>query len=140
MSDRLLPCPACARHVRSSEGTCPFCAAGLPVARAAQPVPRSTGARLSRAALFALGASAAAAAACGGKADDSTFDSGVADGGAQEGPGVPIYGAPPSDAGILDAPGDAASDAATDADASEGDGAADAEGGTPAPLYGAPPP
>lgn len=49
--ERLHPCPACARHVRSNERTCPFCDATLP------PAPALTGApsgRLGRAALFAF--------------------------------------------------------------------------------------
>jgi len=72
MSNALIPCQSCARHVRATESACPFCAAVLPVsARAVQrAVPK---ARLGRAATFAFGAAALAvsAAACG---DDDAGD------------------------------------------------------------------
>lgn len=108
---RLIPCSSCARHVRATEAACPFCSAVLPVTQATRPLPRSTGTRLSRAALFALGASAAAVAAC---SSDRV---------------VAVYGAPPiiEDSGAPDA-------------ADAGDAAKRPEGGTPAPVYGAPPP
>lgn len=109
---RLIPCSTCARHVRSSEAACPFCSAAVPVTPA-QPLPlsRSAGKRLSRAALFALGTSAAAVGACSS---------------------VAMYGAP-----VAYDPSDAA-DAGDAADAD--DAAKRPEGGTPAPVYGAPPP
>lgn len=143
MNARLLPCPACARHVRVSEEACPFCAAALPATMASRPLPRSPTTRLSRAALFALGTSAAAIAACGGstEGDSSTFG----DGGAAEHEGgreMPLYGGPPPHDGGGDAPflvdaayGGPPQDAASDAD----DGGSDAEGGA-VPAYGAPPP
>jgi hypothetical protein len=133
---RLVPCPSCARHVRSFETSCPFCAAALSPAADSAPVARRAGPRLGRAALFALGAGATALAAC------SSSQS--------------IYGAPPADdAGDQDAeqgralyggpPVDAASDAPVLVDAAYGgppqdaaDDAADGEGGA-APAYGAPP-
>jgi len=115
---RLLPCPSCSRHVRAFEDACPFCAAAL-VAPVSGPAPRTPAQRLSRAALFALGASAAAVAACSGSvtplygapASDSGALDGKADGDMQK---VPPYGIPPMDAGN--------------------------DGPVPAPLYGAPPP
>lgn len=59
----LQPCPSCARHVRSTESICPFCAAAITMAPAAAPV---IGERLGRAALFAFGAAMATnVAACG---------------------------------------------------------------------------
>ena len=100
MSSHLLPCPSCARHVRSTESACPFCAtARIP---SAAPAPRSPAKRLSRAALFALGASAAAVAACSGSVapGPATGDSGALDGtpdGEQQ--TIPPYGIPPMDAG-----------------------------------------
>jgi hypothetical protein len=59
----LAPCPSCRRHVRLSETLCPFCSAGLPTRERATSAatPR---ARLSRAALFAAGATLMGAAAC----------------------------------------------------------------------------
>ena len=61
------PCPSCARHVRVSEAACPFCGASLDRSLQTTPAPLPPAARLSRAALFALGASTVSlAAACGG--------------------------------------------------------------------------
>jgi hypothetical protein len=69
--ERLHPCPACARHVRSSERACPFCGASL--ASATPHSSASAGGRLGRAALFAFRTTAVAAlstlSACG---DDQT--------------------------------------------------------------------
>jgi hypothetical protein len=62
MSARLLACPSCARHIRMTEATCPFCAARCPVSFATAcaasllPLPG----RRSRAGWFHLGARAAA--------------------------------------------------------------------------------
>lgn len=135
---RLAACPSCARHVRTDEGRCPFCAAALPESFRGTPVVEAPSMRLSRAALYAVGVGAlslSAAQGCGS---------------------VPAYGAPPSDAGLREDAAardtgtggreDGASEAASfpDAsspDASSQDGAPDAVidvGG--APLYGAPPP
>jgi hypothetical protein len=50
---RLSPCPACARHVKVGDCTCPFC--GAKVACAAPPL-RPGAAGMSRAALFAASA------------------------------------------------------------------------------------
>lgn len=48
----LLPCPSCARHVRRSETSCPFCACTLSLAHAPpRPMPTE---RLGRAALMAF--------------------------------------------------------------------------------------
>jgi hypothetical protein len=63
----LRPCPACSRHVRVSERACPFCAGELDATFRSVPSPRVPAVgRLSRAALFALGASGLAASACSG--------------------------------------------------------------------------
>ena len=131
---RLLPCPACARHVRVSESTCPFCTAGLPSSLRSQPLPRSPGTRLSRAALYAFGASAGVLAACGGTT--STLGDAGRDG--SDPIGMPVYGGPVADGGedafpTVDAAyGGPPQDAGSDADASgQPDGIA--------PPYGAPP-
>ncbi len=72
MSDLLEKCTACARHVRQSEASCPFCGVVLPASfRVRRGKPRPGG-RLSRAALWALGASSVGVVpltACG--SDDS---------------------------------------------------------------------
>src|SRR5580658_775358 len=85
----LRPCPGCSRHVRVSESACPFCAGKLDDAFRSIPSPRALAVgRLSRAALFALGASSLATPACG---------SGTGSGGGGSGTGNVLapYGAPP---------------------------------------------
>ena len=59
MAASLVPCPSCARHVRSSERACPFCRSALSTDLAARAVPGTTQ-RLSRAAAFTFAASLAA--------------------------------------------------------------------------------
>ena len=54
----LRPCPGCSRHVRVTEGACPFCGVLLEPAFRAAPAPIPPSRRLSRAALFAFGAGA----------------------------------------------------------------------------------
>jgi hypothetical protein len=67
----LIACPACSRHVRATEASCPFCAASL--AGRQPPPPRVAPAeRLSRSAVFALGAVAVGVAACGDRTDLAT--------------------------------------------------------------------
>lgn len=58
----LLPCAACARHVRSEATACPFCGA----ARAASAETEAVFPRVPRAVWFAAGASLALAAGAGG--------------------------------------------------------------------------
>ena len=55
MTAHLRPCPGCSRHVRVSEGTCPFCGVLLEPAFRAAPAPIGPSRRLSRAALLAFG-------------------------------------------------------------------------------------
>jgi len=71
MAPRLLPCPACARYVRTTDAACPFCAHALDSVQA-EPLPPPPG-RMPRAALYsyrstwvkgALGGAMLAAAAC----------------------------------------------------------------------------
>ncbi len=54
----LIPCDACARHVRATDAACPFCGARVPPS-APHALPTE---RLSRAALFVFGAAVAGAA------------------------------------------------------------------------------
>ena len=49
----LRPCVGCARHIRVSESSCPFCGAALDPVFRASPAPRPPAGRLARAALFA---------------------------------------------------------------------------------------
>jgi hypothetical protein len=91
MASTLRPCPYCSRHVRVSEPACPFCAGKLDDAFRSIPSPRVRAVgRLSRAALFALGASGLAATACGS-------GSGTGSDGSRSGTGNVFapYGAPP---------------------------------------------
>jgi hypothetical protein len=78
-------CPACERHVRSVETTCPFCDATLPEDFGVCAEPRATGRPLTRAAFILM--SATALTACGKSAGP-----GVGPGG-----GAEIYGPPPVD-------------------------------------------
>ena len=151
MPVRLLPCPDCGRHVRSSEGSCPFCQASLVDTFASAPAERAVTTRLGRAAQFAFGAVAAT----------TMTVAGCGDGG---GP-APLYGAPPEDSGMVGSDagsgGDDAGSTPTDGGSTGSDagstgsdggsagsdggsagsdgGQADAGGG-PVPAYGAPAP
>jgi len=63
----LRPCPSCSRHARVGESACPFCGRELGDAFRRVPSPRAPAVgRLSRAALFAMGAGGLAASACSG--------------------------------------------------------------------------
>jgi hypothetical protein len=79
---QLAPCPACKRHIVTTETACPFCAATLSDSFRGQPPARRPPGRLSRAAMLAAGAALLGAEAC---SDDVVT--------------VPIYGAP-ADAAI----------------------------------------
>jgi hypothetical protein len=75
MTATLRACPACSRHVRVTEPACPFCGGELDAAfrSAASPRVPAVG-RLSRAALFALGAGGlAAGSACGTASNQSLY-------------------------------------------------------------------
>lgn len=87
----LHPCPGCARHVRRTETTCPFCASAIAIEA---PEPRVITERLGRAALFAMGAAVMTSSGCA----------------------VSLYGAPAPDTGPNDA-GVAAADAGVALDA-----------------------
>jgi hypothetical protein len=114
---RLIACPSCSRHVRTSESACPFCKGELPASFASLPAPRPPSERLSRAALYAFGASSIGlAAAC----TNST---------------TVLYGGPPP--GVEDASADVANGGGGSGnDGSVTDGAAP-DSPTAQPLYGA---
>jgi hypothetical protein len=131
MNARLLPCTACARHIRATEPTCPFCGEALPDAyRHAGPaaLPKK---RLGRAARFAFGAVVAgtlAATGCGD--DDGTSDTGTPDTSTTLDSGTPDTSA--GDTGTADTgSADSAADTGSDADTGVPDAVA--------PPYGAPP-
>ena len=140
----LVACPACARHVRASEATCPFCKGALDETTRSTPQRQGPSARLSRAALYAFGVgSLTAASAC-------SSSSAVP---------MPPYGAAPQfdgsifevhdaasdldsatasdDAGDAGTPKDAHADAIKDATPDAPFFPPDA---VPAPPYGLPPP
>lgn len=137
----LVPCPSCARHVRSSESACPFCSAQLPSRLASRAVP-STSRRLDRLAAFTF-ATTVAVVGCSGTTETPTVEEDI-------GAVQPMYGKPPDydagpkdagkrDSGARDSGRDARPDGAVDA------GPADAgpcevrdDGGVMA-LYGLPP-
>jgi hypothetical protein len=132
MTAHLIACPACARHVRASEPTCPFCATALPDSARTAPRRRGPSERLSRAALYAVGIGGiAVAAACSStsttKGDDggTTPDSESHD----DFRPLPAYGIAVPDAGID-------RDAADHGDAGSGD-AGEPDGGIVA-AYGGP--
>jgi len=135
MSHVLIPCTSCARHVRATEPSCPFCSCSLPedpLGRAVPGPPR----RLTRAAAWVFGASLAVASCAGevttGQSSGATSGGqGGAGGGPNDDGGVhPLYGAvPPPDAG--NDGGGPAEDAAMDAP--------DEDGSFNGP-YGSPPP
>jgi hypothetical protein len=116
MSVRLIPCSACARHVKQGDCACPFC--GAKVECASEP-PRGATVRLSRAALFAASAVGAALA---------TSDCSSAS-------GVPLYGG--------SVPVEAGDDSSSAGDygggvppADAGDASPSSEGGSAQPHYG----
>jgi hypothetical protein len=101
----LHPCPACARHIRAEEGTCPFCGEATPdgfgnIARAKLAAP------MSRAAILFMGATAVSA--CSSSTSGSlmalygpapVMDSGAKDG-SNDVTAVPLYAAAPVDSGV----------------------------------------
>src|SRR5580698_7233742 len=116
----LAACPGCARHVRLTESTCPFCRAALPATFREARLPARPAVRLSRAVLYALGVGtiSVTSTACGGRVggergesdggagDATSIGEAVDDGFVEETPGVstfaPPYGTPPPppDAGV----------------------------------------
>jgi len=94
MSDhRLVPCRACARHVRLHDAVCPFCGGSNADAATRVSSVRVLSKRLPRVALFAVGAGTIALAACG----DSSSGSGTeaTDAAADAPTAMPLYGGPP---------------------------------------------
>jgi len=138
----LRACPACSRHVRVSEESCPFCGGGIPQALRDSPAPQPPRMRLTRAAIFALGAGTLAATpACGGSTTNpgQTVDSGTdgasaVDSGLDfDAQGAALYGLPAFDSGgSVPAYGGTGIE---DSGAGDVDGGFDAQG---AALYGAP--
>lgn len=122
MSSRFTPCPACARHVKEGEGTCPFCGVNAPaVSRPSATASRAAVGRLSRSALFAASAVGVALA---------TTDCGSSS--------QPAYGGsvPVGDAASASSSGGSADGSSTTPGDATGE-AAPSEGGSAQPLYGA---
>ncbi|MCC6874989.1 MAG: hypothetical protein IT378_11845 [Sandaracinaceae bacterium] len=108
----LTPCTSCARHVRVTQESCPFCGAAIEVA------PRPARQVVARAARLAILSGAVALGACGGSQQmtDAGHDAG-SDGGSV----------------VVDAGTAAGTDAGTDTDAGEIDAAILPPYGTPSP-------
>ena len=162
MSQPLVPCPSCARHVRASETACPFCQTELPEGLETQARP-GVARRMSRAAALALGASLAVAA-CGDEVQSTNDSAGAtsgdksssAGGGGAGGAGgsasttgtssieassssgfAVLYGpAPPPDGGFDDDAGTPIEDAGTPV---EDGGSSNPNDAGAAPIYGAAP-
>lgn len=115
-SSRLVPCPTCTRHVRTSEGACPFCSGELPESVRNAPAPRRPPGRLSRNALYTFGATTltlAAAVACG---DTTTSNEGSDEAGSDVGNYADTMGGALYGASAIDGPNEAASDATSPPD------------------------
>lgn len=139
---QLLPCPSCARHVRRTESTCPFCSATISLA--GLPARRAPAERLGRAATLAFGAAVATSvAACSSPAptpgtDAATNDAATVtdDTGTGETDGGGVDAASPVDANVdtgtpVAAYGGPMFDTGSDQDAG-------ADTGAPTTLYGGP--
>ena len=108
MAPTMRPCPSCGRHVKTTEGQCPFCSAAMPEGFEQFAYP-TLNKRLGRAAIAAFGASLALAG-CGNSTMPVTdaaadraapTDSGVpSDGMAEPDVSVAAYGLPPQDGGV----------------------------------------
>ncbi len=119
-------CASCARHVRTTDTTCPFCNSVQSTA-VPQPISRAT-----RAAMVFGGATlVVAGVACGGNTDDGTKDASTSPTSTttstSTSTAAPAYGAPPQDA-------------ATDTGPVAMYGAPPPQDGGAVPPYGAPPP
>ncbi len=121
MRPALVPCDGCGRHVRSTEPSCPFCRSALTPTDVA---PIRVDARLSRAALFAFGATVAVVG-CG---DD-------------DGPVGTLYGGPPPTDASSDANdgGPVAAYGGPPQDSGQDSSMFDEDTGAPQPEYGGPP-
>jgi hypothetical protein len=128
----LVACTQCLRHVRTSEGACPFCGAATSTLVGLPALPG----RMSRAAALAFGASLSALACSGSTAITPSSDAGQDVELAQ-----PLYGAPAPDASFGDG-------SVRDASTPDADDAGSADTGTDtgniqppygAPAYGLPP-
>jgi hypothetical protein len=168
MYQPLAPCPSCRRHVRTTEASCPFCAAALPGDLADRVIPAPPGrlsrwgrkrpqtpapeGRLSRAAVFLFGASLAvtgcgsdvttdrSAAGVGGSGGaGGNTATGTTSTGGDTGGDVPLYGGPPPD---FDAgPDDDGGGQAEYGGPPPSDaGSGSGEDGGSIPIYGSPPP
>ena len=126
MGRHLFTCPSCQRHIRASEVACPFCGQATTESFRAQVSRPRPIARLSRAALFSLTTTAAAAGtlvACV-TAEEPTYQAlyggpPVDDDGGQ---GRTLYGGPAIDASMPDANDGGAVEDGGDAGDDAGDG------------------
>jgi hypothetical protein len=115
ISAQFWPCPGCSRHIRQGDAICPFCGATASVDIGPT---RTIAGRLSRAALFAAGATIA----CGGEVSRRDAGASYVEASAEAEPDVamvasePPYGVPPfEDADTISIVSDDASPDAADA-------------------------
>lgn len=89
----LVPCPGCARHVRASEATCPFCDAAIGAATPRALAPATNDRLLARAALTFAAAAATTLTACGKEATDKPVPAPTST--PNDNLPAPAYGPPP---------------------------------------------
>src|SRR5580704_4332328 len=137
MSPRFTPCPACARHVKQSDNTCPFCGNRVPCVN----VPaRAVVGRLSRAALFAAGAAGLTLAATDCGSMGSAYGGPPCGTSADGSDKCNIMASVPNDGASGDASDDAAPEPATDGSFSTPDATGEAganDGASLEAAYGA---
>ncbi len=141
----LAACPACARHVRLDEPSCPFCRAPLPSSFRETTAPPRSATRLSRAALYALGVGtlSMSSVACGGSRSGFEKDGGLPPG-VEDAPspdydsqyGI-LYGLPGLPSPVdMDGGRDSRADAARDAGATDAQADASFPCGSVGAAYG----
>jgi len=126
---QLVPCPSCARHVKSSEAACPFCSATLSGLTVSRMLVRR---RLERLAAFTFAATIAVTG-CAAVGDDDSEKTEQDLGGVHAMYGMPPP-PPPLDAGHPSTDGSSATDAGPPCEAID-----DVDNGGFAAMYGMPP-
>ena len=135
MYQPLAPCPACSRHIKTTERSCPFCKGAIPASIAESALPGASS-RLSRAAAFAFTASlavtgaAVATTGCSGSSTGTGTDDASADGSTSD--ATSDATSPDDSGGIQPAYGAIAVDSGPD----DGGGAGTKYGGPPIDASG----
>jgi hypothetical protein len=132
MKPHLSACEGCGRHIRVSEGACPFCGATTSATFRAKAAPQPPTRRLSRAALIVFGA--ASVTACS-SSSDTTPSTDAATDTRSDTLNSAAYGVP-ADTAFADT---AAADTGVEDTASTESGVDTSSTDGPAPAYGLPP-